>query len=363
MSAIAIVLAEMGHQVSGSDIRERPVLERVRAAGVDVHVGHDRRHVAGCSAVTSSTAVPATQRRARRSSQKWDRRAQSRRHVVVDLRAGEVARRCRHSWQDHDDIDADADPRRCRSSSVVHHRRRRHRHGHRRPVDGRRVAGRRGRRERRHASRAAAVRHDPAERRGGSSRLLRHGGRDRHQLRPVPRADGGPEGAVHRRSRLRRAGVAARARSPTERRQAADYRAVDISSDHGSNSFTVVHRGTHARHRRPAVARDPQRAQRARRVGHGRSRSGSTSTSPPRRSPSSAASLVASTSVASTPAQRWSTTTRTCRARSARCSRRRAPVATVGDDSLPCSSPIASTAWPSCRRRTATRSSMPTSSC
>jgi UDP-N-acetylmuramate--alanine ligase len=59
MSAIAIVLAEMGHAVSGSDIRERPVLERVRAAGVDVHVGHDRRLVAGCSAVTASTAVPA----------------------------------------------------------------------------------------------------------------------------------------------------------------------------------------------------------------------------------------------------------------------------------------------------------------
>jgi UDP-N-acetylmuramate--alanine ligase len=59
MSAIAIVLAEMGHRVSGSDIRERPVLERVRAAGVDVHVGHDRGHVAGCAAVTASTAVPA----------------------------------------------------------------------------------------------------------------------------------------------------------------------------------------------------------------------------------------------------------------------------------------------------------------
>ncbi len=58
MSAIAIVLAQMGHQVSGSDIRERPVLERVRAAGVDVYVGHDRRHVAGCAAVTASTAVP-----------------------------------------------------------------------------------------------------------------------------------------------------------------------------------------------------------------------------------------------------------------------------------------------------------------
>jgi UDP-N-acetylmuramate--alanine ligase len=58
MSAIAIVLAEMGHHVSGSDIRERAVLERVRAAGVEVHVGHDRRHVVGCAAVTASTAVP-----------------------------------------------------------------------------------------------------------------------------------------------------------------------------------------------------------------------------------------------------------------------------------------------------------------
>ncbi|WP_162942530.1 UDP-N-acetylmuramate--L-alanine ligase [Desertimonas flava] len=60
MSAIAIALAEMGHRVSGSDIREQPVLDRVRAAGVDVHVGHDRAHVEGCDAVTSSTAVPAT---------------------------------------------------------------------------------------------------------------------------------------------------------------------------------------------------------------------------------------------------------------------------------------------------------------
>ena len=59
MSAIAIVLAEMGHRVSGSDLRERPVLERVRAAGVEVHVGHHRRHVSGCTAVTASTAVPA----------------------------------------------------------------------------------------------------------------------------------------------------------------------------------------------------------------------------------------------------------------------------------------------------------------
>ncbi len=58
MSAIAIVLAEMGHQVSGSDIREQPVLDRLRAAGVTVNVGHDRSVVHGCTAVTSSSAIP-----------------------------------------------------------------------------------------------------------------------------------------------------------------------------------------------------------------------------------------------------------------------------------------------------------------
>lgn len=58
MSAVAIVLAEMGHSVSGSDLRERDVLERVRAAGVEVHVGHRREHVHGCDAITWSTAIP-----------------------------------------------------------------------------------------------------------------------------------------------------------------------------------------------------------------------------------------------------------------------------------------------------------------
>jgi UDP-N-acetylmuramate--alanine ligase len=58
MSAIAIALAQMGHVVSGSDIRERAVLDRVRAAGVTVHIGHRRAHVLGCDAVTASTAIP-----------------------------------------------------------------------------------------------------------------------------------------------------------------------------------------------------------------------------------------------------------------------------------------------------------------
>jgi UDP-N-acetylmuramate--alanine ligase len=58
MSAIAIALAEMGHDVSGSDLRDRPVLDRVRAAGARVALGHDRCHVDGCDAVTYSTAIP-----------------------------------------------------------------------------------------------------------------------------------------------------------------------------------------------------------------------------------------------------------------------------------------------------------------
>jgi UDP-N-acetylmuramate--alanine ligase len=58
MSAIALALAQMGHDVSGSDLRERPVMDRLRAAGVTVRIGHHRRQVAGCDAVTGSTAIP-----------------------------------------------------------------------------------------------------------------------------------------------------------------------------------------------------------------------------------------------------------------------------------------------------------------
>jgi UDP-N-acetylmuramate--alanine ligase len=47
MSAIAIALAEMGHHVSGSDIREKPILDRAaRRRRGGPHVGHQRAHVA-----------------------------------------------------------------------------------------------------------------------------------------------------------------------------------------------------------------------------------------------------------------------------------------------------------------------------
>lgn len=58
MSAIATVLTQMGHEVSGSDIRETPILNSLRALGVRINVGHDGNAVFGCDTVTASPAIP-----------------------------------------------------------------------------------------------------------------------------------------------------------------------------------------------------------------------------------------------------------------------------------------------------------------
>ena len=61
MSAIAGVLARMGHAVTGSDLKGGPGLVRLQALGVDVHVGHDPANLpADLDAVAISTAVPPT---------------------------------------------------------------------------------------------------------------------------------------------------------------------------------------------------------------------------------------------------------------------------------------------------------------
>src|SRR5438105_996979 len=60
MSAIATVLAAMGHRVTGSDLKESAGLRRLEAAGVRVYVGHDRAHVDGVDLVAVSTAIPPT---------------------------------------------------------------------------------------------------------------------------------------------------------------------------------------------------------------------------------------------------------------------------------------------------------------
>lgn len=58
MNAVATCLAQMGHDVSGSDIRDSEVVDRMRALGIRVNIGHDASTVDGCEAVTSSTAIP-----------------------------------------------------------------------------------------------------------------------------------------------------------------------------------------------------------------------------------------------------------------------------------------------------------------
>jgi UDP-N-acetylmuramate--alanine ligase len=58
MSAIATVLAEMGHVVSGSDISDGEVIERLRKVGVKINIGHNADVVKDCDAVTGSPAIP-----------------------------------------------------------------------------------------------------------------------------------------------------------------------------------------------------------------------------------------------------------------------------------------------------------------
>ena len=57
MSAIATVLRAMGHEVSGSDLRESGVTERLQSLGIAVSFGHDAANVRGADLVTLSTAV------------------------------------------------------------------------------------------------------------------------------------------------------------------------------------------------------------------------------------------------------------------------------------------------------------------
>jgi UDP-N-acetylmuramate--alanine ligase len=57
MSGIAEVLLNLDYEVSGSDLHDSPVIQRLRGLGAHVSVGHDPRHVEGADAVVISTAV------------------------------------------------------------------------------------------------------------------------------------------------------------------------------------------------------------------------------------------------------------------------------------------------------------------
>ena len=58
MSGLALVCRQLGAEVSGSDRAESSYMERVRAAGIEPHLGHDADQVPADADVVVSTAVP-----------------------------------------------------------------------------------------------------------------------------------------------------------------------------------------------------------------------------------------------------------------------------------------------------------------
>ncbi|MCY4175754.1 MAG: UDP-N-acetylmuramate--L-alanine ligase [Acidimicrobiaceae bacterium] len=58
MCAIASVLRSMGHQVTGSDLRDSPATARLQAEGVPVAIGHDPANIGDADLVTVSSAIP-----------------------------------------------------------------------------------------------------------------------------------------------------------------------------------------------------------------------------------------------------------------------------------------------------------------
>jgi UDP-N-acetylmuramate--alanine ligase len=60
MSGIAEVMHNLGYTVQGSDIAEGASVERLRARGITVRIGHARENVEGAAVVVTSTAVRRT---------------------------------------------------------------------------------------------------------------------------------------------------------------------------------------------------------------------------------------------------------------------------------------------------------------
>lgn len=57
MSAIAKVMLEMGYQVSGSDLAQQELTEKLAAKGAQVYIGHEAKNVKGADVVVYSTAL------------------------------------------------------------------------------------------------------------------------------------------------------------------------------------------------------------------------------------------------------------------------------------------------------------------
>ena len=57
MSGIAEVLLNQGYVVTGSDVREGPVTERLTRLGAIIHIGHRESNIEGAEVVVVSSAI------------------------------------------------------------------------------------------------------------------------------------------------------------------------------------------------------------------------------------------------------------------------------------------------------------------
>jgi len=57
MSAIAHMLLDQGHMVSGSDMQDNRLTKALRGRGAQIHLGHDAQYVAGAEVVLATSAV------------------------------------------------------------------------------------------------------------------------------------------------------------------------------------------------------------------------------------------------------------------------------------------------------------------
>ncbi len=58
MSALADVLLKKGYRVSGSDIKDSKIIQRLLEMGADIHIGHHPDNLKDCDLVVYSTAIP-----------------------------------------------------------------------------------------------------------------------------------------------------------------------------------------------------------------------------------------------------------------------------------------------------------------
>ncbi len=104
MSGIAEVLLNFGYKISGSDLKNSPVTQRLAGLGASVFEGHAAENVSGAEVVVTSSAV-AQDNPEVIEAHRLHIPVIPRAEMLAELNASEVRDRdCGHARQDHDDF-------------------------------------------------------------------------------------------------------------------------------------------------------------------------------------------------------------------------------------------------------------------